>query len=152
MGDMKHQSGKSDSSAPPTQDWGLAQEQTDSKDQQLWDLLGEASQREPSAFFARNVVREARLLGSRNPSWGTRVIGLFSPVKLTVGAAACTCALAAYLMWPSAAPIEPPNVVDTPPTEPTSPLTELVIEESLAAAAEDPTIFTRDEVVAMIDL
>jgi hypothetical protein len=29
---------------------------------------------------------------------------------------------------------------------------ELIIEESLLAAAEDPTLFTRDEVVAMLNL
>ena len=31
-----------------------------------------------------------------------------------------------------------------------SPLSELLIEESLNVAAEDPSIYTRDEIVAMI--
>jgi hypothetical protein len=34
-------------------------------DQQLWDLLGHASEPKVSPFFTRNVVREARLLSDR---------------------------------------------------------------------------------------
>ena len=33
----------------------------------LWDLLGKASRREPSPFFARNVLREIRQ--SAKPAW-----------------------------------------------------------------------------------
>jgi len=33
----------------------------------LWDLLGKASHREPSPFFARNVLREIRQ--SAKPAW-----------------------------------------------------------------------------------
>lgn len=117
----------------------------------VWDLLGKASTREPSAFFARNVIREARLLGTPATSWVERMAGFFTPTKLTIGAAACACALAVYQMWPSADSVGTPNpIVQSPVEAPASALSELVIVESLAAAAEDPSIFTRDEVVAMI--
>lgn len=39
----------------------------------LWKLLGNASPVEPSPFFARNVVREARLLGDAPKGWLERV-------------------------------------------------------------------------------
>ncbi|MBT8044503.1 MAG: hypothetical protein KJO79_06080 [Verrucomicrobiae bacterium] len=147
---MKPNSGKSDKHPEPIHNWGLDQAQGDPQDDQLWDLLGEASERQPSAFFARNVVREARLLGSQKPTWQDRITAFFSPAKLTIGAAACGCALAVYSMWPTTTPVEPAPVAETTTPEPSSALAELVIEESLAAAAEDPTLFTRDEVVAMI--
>ena len=127
--------------------WSLQQEQTDP----LWNLLGEASNIEPSAFFARNVVRETRLEEKTTASWGTRLVAFFTPTKLAIGAAACVCALAVAQMWPSPETItETGTIADNSLPEPSSDLTELVIGGSLDAAAEDPTIFTRDEVVAMI--
>jgi hypothetical protein len=38
----------------------FAKEMKREDDQQLWDLLGQATQRQPSPFFARNVVRKIR--------------------------------------------------------------------------------------------
>lgn len=76
----------------------------------------------------------------------------FTPRRLALGAAACVCALLAYPMWPTPKTsgqdiVESPTQATAPPS---SALSELVIEETLDAAAEDPTIFTHDEVVAMI--
>jgi len=132
------------------ENWGLEQEQNDP----VWNMLGEASSREPSAFFARNIVREARLQETATVSWGSRLAAFFTPTKLALGAAACACALVASQMWPTPeAVVTPGRIADdssSEPAVPSSALSELVIEESLDLAAEDPTIFTRDEVVAMI--
>lgn len=135
------------------ENWSPEQEQNDA----VWNLLGEASSPEPTAFFARNVAREVRLLQGSSSTWGSwsdRLAAFLTPTKLTLGAAACACALAAltaYQIWPTPeAVITPAPVADNSLIESPSALSELVIEESLDAAAEDPTIFTRDEVVAMI--
>lgn len=48
-------------------------EMTREEDQELWELLGEASTPAPaSSFFSRNVVREVRGLGSPRESWLAR--------------------------------------------------------------------------------
>lgn len=137
----------SETPEPLNESWDLELEQNDA----VWDLLGKASKQEPSAFFARNVVREARLQDDITPSWSSRLASLFTPTRLTLGAAACACALVAYQMRPTPdSNVDSNTIVTAPVTGNSSDLTELIIEESLDAAAEDPTIFTRDELVAMI--
>ncbi len=164
---MKHDSSKAqvDTSAhKPVQskDWSPEMEDNDP----VWNLLNQASTPEPDPFFARNVVRSARLLENTSETkgaWISRVASLFSARssrRLALGAAACVCALVTYQMWPTseatealgtemtATPSQPSPVV-TAPSE-LSELSELVIAVTLDTAAEDPTIFTHDEVVAMI--
>ena len=117
----------------------------------VWRLLGKASSHEPSAFFARNVIRETRLLENPTSKANSGIFAIFTPSRLALGAATCALAMASYQMWPGAeAPLAPGPVASETQDIPANALTELVIEESLNAAAEDPTLFTRDEVVAMI--
>lgn len=144
---MKRESANNSTPDSPNENWA---KDNGEQDDPVWNLLGKASNVEPTAFFARNVVREARLQETSVPSWGARIVGFFSPTKLAIGAAACACALIATQMWPSPASVTQPPVADISDPTLSTALTELVIEESLDAAAEDPTIFTRDEVVAMI--
>jgi len=149
-----------------SKDWDPEQEDNDP----VWNILGQASNRKPDPFFARNVVRSTRLLENTSETWFSRVTSLFTQRtsrQLALGAAACVCALVTYQIWPStpstrvpvtkmaATPPQPsPPATITAPAEiaPTelSELSELVIAETLEAAAENPTIFTHDEVVAMI--
>lgn len=120
----------------------------------VWDLLDQASTRKPNAFFARNVVRSVRQIPI--PSLSSRILGLFRSRRLVLGAAACACVMITYQTWPTAAPetTAPAQIVTLvdQSTEPSSDLSELVIQETLLAAAEDPTIFTREEVVIMLGL
>lgn len=129
----------------------------------VWDILDQASTREPNAFFARNAIRTARQLPT--PSLGSRIISLFSSrpsARLALGAAACLCAVIGYQSWPAITPeistitAAPVVTQSSPEPEPSTNLSELVsefvIEETLLAAADDPTMFTRDEVVAMLGL
>ena len=106
-------------------------------------------------MFARNVIRETRLsqnqARNQDRKLGSRMLAIFSPTRLALGATVCACAMAAYHMWPSPAQLPSPHpIASENSSEPSTALTELVIEQSLEAAAEDPSIFTRDEVVAMI--
>lgn len=124
----------------------------------LWDLLGKASEHEADAFFARNVVRTTRQLTDTTPTWRERIAAILTPKTAAVSlsiTAACVCALfVAQLQNEQPDNTQPdPGIVQTPPpVDSSTALTDLVIEESLMAAADDPTQFTHDEVVAMIGL
>lgn len=126
----------------------------------VWKLLGEASEPEPGPFFARNVVRAARQTDQRRRPAFVRLAACLTPARLALGAAACACALMAWQLLPSTAPsVARPSTAALPPEEDQpadtvamTDLSELVITETLTAAAEDPTIFTRDEVVSMLGL
>lgn len=124
----------------------------------LWDLLEQASPPpEPDVFFARNVVRSARLLGDIKPTFRQRISQLFVNRTWAVGAAACVCAVMALQVWPetstdpvtASAPTEAPL---DPFDEVSSELSDMVIEEILIAAADDPSIISRDEVVSLLGL
>ena len=124
----------------------------------LWDVLDQASTRKPDAFFARNIVRATRQLSP--PSLSSRLLNFLSSRRMaigTMGAAACVCVAVTYQFWPTSpqTSVTAPTIaqVQSPQSEKTTTdLSELVIEETLLAAAEDPTIFTRDEVVTMLGL
>lgn len=131
----------------PQADRNLAGEP--SQDHSLWDILGKASHQKPGAFFTRNVVRKTR--AQAGPAFTSRILAIFTPTRLALSAAAFICILAAYQLWPTHEPTVKPAVTaqyDAP--EPSVALAELVIRESLQAAAEDPSLFTHDELVAMI--
>lgn len=120
----------------------------------VWQLLENASRQEPGASFARDIVRKARLI-SEKPT-GRRLFqmqSLFTAPRLVSAACACLLIIAAFQLWPSAPPsetVQPANAYGAESVS--SDLAELIIEESLHAAAEDPSIYTRDEIVAMIGL
>jgi hypothetical protein len=132
---------------PDARESGYQEEQDDP----VWSLLGKGSTHEPSSLFARNVIRETRRLENPARRASSSFFAIFTPTRLALGAATCALAMATYQMWPGAeAPLAPGPVVSEVQDIDANTLTELVIEESLNAAAEDPTLFTRDEVVAMI--
>ena len=160
MGDMKQKSANSPDSQAQQRQTAAPKDTREPKvqeeqDDPVWSLLGKASSHEPGSLFARNVIRETRLSQNQDLNQdrklGSRMLAIFSPARLALGAAVCACAMAAYHMWPSPAQLSSPHpIVSESSSESSTALTELLIEESLEAAAEDPTIFTRDEVVAMI--
>ncbi|NWK56622.1 hypothetical protein HW115_13450 [Verrucomicrobiaceae bacterium N1E253] len=124
----------------------------------LWDLLSEASDPEPDPFFARNVVRHIRL--EKPEPLRSRLLRLVRSRNFALGASsACLCAAMAYQFWPATQ--SPPslptdNTMVEAPIDKTQDLTEnlseIVLEETLLAAAEDPSMFTRHEVVSMLGL
>ena len=132
----------------------------------LWDMLGKASKREPDTYFARNVLRAVRTEEVESLTWGQRLskwLGgkSLAPMALSSAAACAIAAFAAFQFWPSPSTTptnitsqnQPANTVtDIATTEETTELAEVVIKEGLAAAADDPTMFTHDEVVAMLGL
>ena len=121
------------------------------QDDPLWHLLEKASKKEASPFFARNIMRETRLHAKRSPSLFFRLQSLLTSKRIASVACVCILAIATFDFWPSGGSVEtvdsmtPQNQIATAST-----LSELLIEESLNVAAEDPSIYTRDEIVAMI--
>ncbi|GEM_PF-2440644 len=125
------------------------------KDDLLWDLLGEASEQKPNVFFARNVVRETRKLAETQPSWRQLISNVLSTKKVIIPIVATACiALAIITQHQTSQPVtsQSNTVVESTATEDDTALTDLVINESLTIAADDPSQFTHDEIVAMIGL
>ena len=121
------------------------------QDDPVWHLLEKASKKKAGPFFTRNIMRETRLHAKHSPSLFFRVPSLLTSKRIASIACVCVLAVAAFEFWPSGKSIE---TVDSMTAEnqaaSTSTLSELLIEESLNVAAEDPSIYTRDEIVAMI--
>ncbi len=81
--------------------------QSDSNDQ-AWELLRRAKEREPSPFFVRNVLREVRGLEQERSGPWDRLRSLFArPVPL-LGATACAGLVAAFVL------VSPPEEAPAP--------------------------------------
>ena len=121
------------------------------QDDPLWHLLEKASKKEASPFFARNIIRETRLHAKHSPSLFFRLQSLLTSKRIASLACVCILAIAAFEFWPSDKSVETVDSINQEnQITSASPLSELLIEESLNVAAEDPSIYTRDEIVAMI--
>ncbi len=126
----------------------------------LWQLLERATTKEPSAFFARNTLRAARLQAVASPTLGHRFKSLFTTQQVTKAVCLGLVIVTAFLVWPNQESISNDSVGSSHTTNQpfdtisessaTATLNDFIIEESLNAAAEDPSIYTRDEIVAMI--
>jgi len=109
----------------------------------IWDLLNQASKREPSPFFSRNVIREVRKLESET-SWAARFASLFrSPLAVTASVATVAIAAVAISIWnPNSSETAPPSVaeVEAPASETFDPADELEAVEYLGQlmAIADP--------------
>ena len=96
-------------------------------------------------------MRETRLHAKRSPSLFFRLQSLLTSKRIASVACICILAAAAFEFWPSDQSDETVESMTLEnQTASISTLSELLIEESLNVAAEDPSIYTRDEIVAMI--
>jgi hypothetical protein len=86
----------------------FAQEMKREDDQQLWDLLGQASPTELSPFFARNVVRTIR----ERPRRFAGIRNWLSPRRLVPATALVVAVIAAVLTMHQPATLNP---ADSPP-------------------------------------
>lgn len=94
----------------------------DDKDK-LWELLGNARDHQPGAFFARNVAREARLLGksAQQPrlSYLQKLANWFQETPLALPAAAVAM-VAVGLALHVPTPAQQPVAVESPALEPSA--------------------------------
>jgi hypothetical protein len=70
------------------------------EDQELWDLLGKASEPTVSPFFARNVLRQVR----QERGWRDRLADWFAPRRLVPAALAIAAAAITMQLQPTATP------------------------------------------------
>ena len=118
-----------------------ANDHNDRDNDPVWNLLDQAPAPKVGPLFARNVMREIRL-GEQSPApWWKR---LLAPVPLTAGAVTAAAAFAIIVA------IDRP---DTPIADvPDTPATEVydVDQSILIAAAEDPTLVSDEELLALL--
>lgn len=121
-----------------------AKHHNDWENDPVWNLLDESPPAKAGPFFARNVMREIRLAGHARTPWWRKIL---SPVPLTAGAVA---AAAAFVVLVAV------NRPDTPiadgPDTPASVVAEAfdVDQSLLIAAVEDPSLFSDEEVLALL--
>lgn len=121
----------------------------------LWDILGRASEAEAGPFFAKNILRSTRQLPQK-VSVIHRMKDILSPKAFAMStAAACACIFAVFQILPSNETTELAdnaiNQLVTPITETVEfEISEFILQETLLAAAEDLSIFTHDEILAMV--
>lgn len=110
----------------------------------VWSLVDQASTTKASPLFARNVMREIRLDAATPAPWWTRFL---TPVPLTAGALAAAAAFAILVAVQGPDPAPAP-VTDAPVA---TPATEFDLDRSLLiAAAEDPSLFSDEELLALL--
>lgn len=80
-------------------------------DQELWEVLGKASQPTLSPFFARNVLREIR----QQPRWRENLARLWTPRRLVPAAAVAIALLVAGIssQWPAGDTASPDSLPES---------------------------------------
>jgi hypothetical protein len=116
----------------------------DREDDPVWTLLDKAPPAKAGSFFSRNVMREIRLAAHTPAPWWKR---LLAPLPLSAGAVAAAAAFVALVAL---------NRPDTQITDNPGDLAPSVAEEFdvdqglLIAAVEDPSLFSDEEVLALL--
>jgi hypothetical protein len=116
----------------------------------VWDVVDQARPQDAGPLFSRNVMREIRLSEQETRSWWK---GLFGPKPLAFGGLAAAAAFAILLSWnPGSTPSTPGLADDDPaPTEvQLAELDEELNQELLIAAAEDPSLFSDEQLLALL--
>ena len=116
----------------------------------VWDLLDQSPPREAGPLFSRNVMREIRLAGEKATPWWKR---LLAPRPLLASSLAAAAAVAIIV---SVNPEKPGTggVAGSDPEDAPTPVAEQLDEtlnqELLIAAAEDPTLFSDEQLLALL--
>ncbi|MBU6180730.1 MAG: hypothetical protein KGR69_13780 [Verrucomicrobia bacterium] len=109
----------------------------------VWKILGNARSVEPSPFFARNVVREARSLGVARNGWRGRLLGLIQAHRslwVTSAGAVAAVAIALPALIDAVRNDSPSLSLDDEPAEAFDPASEMAAVEYLGQlmAVADP--------------
>jgi hypothetical protein len=115
----------------------------------VWNLLDEASPTEISPRFAADALHRIRLETSAPMPWWQK---LLSPGPLLAGAATAAAALVIVVSLPeNPTPVAPQ--VEAPPATPGGDwenLEDTLAQELLSGAAEDPSLLSDEEIVALL--
>lgn len=116
----------------------------------IWNVLAEATELEPSPAFLQDTLRRARLEPASLPWWKSLTPRrIWTASFATLGTAAAVVAL--IISFPS----DPTPVERTTSVEPTAPAQWTELEDALASevlteAAENPAMFSDQEIVALL--
>ena len=127
-----------------------AENHNDWENDPVWKLVDEARPVQAGPFFARNVLREIRLAEKESAPWWRR---LLSPRPLLAGGLAALAAVAIIASLGPSGTDDPAlgQGSDTPAPAPVArEVDELLNEELLMAASEDPSAFTDEALVTML--
>jgi len=120
----------------------------DLENDSVWNLLEEATPADSSPRFAQDTLRRIRLESEPARSWWK---SLLAPKPLLGAAGAALAALAIFISLPSDAPTPDAPVADKDePTEDWNSLEDTFANELLSGAAEDPTLLSDEEIVALL--
>ncbi len=115
----------------------------------VWNLLDEASLAEVSPGFVSDTLRRIRLEAPAPTPWWQK---LLSPGPLLASAATAAAAVAIVVSLPeNPTPIAPQ--VEVPPVAPVGDwenLEDTLARELLSGAAEDPSLLSDEEIVALL--
>ena len=124
-----------------------------SQDQELWDLLGQSKPGEANPLLSRNVLREIRLQENSSTAASSFWSKLLRPRVLVPGALAAL-ALTVALAWnPSkeaASGLAEATDSGALPVAVATSFEDSLESELLLAAADTPSLFSDEEVVAML--
>lgn len=115
----------------------------------VWDLVDRAQPQEASPLFSRNVMREIRLAEHGPAPWWKR---LLTSRPLIASSLAAATAVAILVSVKGSGPADNSGLADLPPALDT-PLAELhdeLNQELLMAAAEDPSLFSDEQLLALL--
>ena len=116
----------------------------------VWDLLDASPARKASPVFLQNTLREIRLAEADKPTpWWKKIL---SPKPLAASALAACAAVAIIVNLPSGSDSQDIADKDPIPADP-SPLAEVensLADELLLSAAENPSLFSDQEVLAFL--
>ena len=125
------------------------EEENDWENDPVWVLIDKAEVPEVNPLFVRNVMREVRLVNEARLPWWKH---LLAPKPALAGSLAAVTALILITANPDHPTKETGNDVRTSAiAEPQIPqLDTLLDEEMLAQAAEDPSAFSDEALVALL--
>jgi len=116
----------------------------------IWDVLADATPGEPSPRFLQGTLRRARLEPGSQPWWKP-----LRPRKIWTASLATLGTAAALIALIISRPSDPTPVKQTTSTSTTAPAQWSELEDALASAvlaeaAENPSLFSDQELVALL--
>jgi uncharacterized membrane protein YdfJ with MMPL/SSD domain len=123
------------------------------EDDALWEILGKSPPPEASAFFSRNVMREIRLSEQEPRSFWQKFVASLRRPSIVTGVAAALIALVTILcvtLVPHSQSNSSELANAAPSGKSKQTLTNYLDEELLLVAADEPDLFSDEEVIAML--
>lgn len=131
-------------STPPDHD-------SDLDDDAVWSLLDKGSPFETSPTFLQDTLRRARLEGGELPWWKKFTAGrIWAASFATAGSAAALIVLILSLNSEPTAPVDLVKNTTFPPSQWSEELDDALASELLSDAAEDPSLLSDQELVALL--